>query len=189
MLAFFVHVPASVGYWLVFLLVMGETAGALVPGETALILAGSLAGQGRLSLPLVFACGAAGAIAGDNIGYLIGARGIRLLVRRFGPKLVRRSEQFFERHGPKAVFVARWIPGLRLVGAWFAGSARMRWRTFLPWNALGGICWSATISGIAYLVGRAAGGVFAAVGVALSAAVLLAFAHQLRRRRGNGANL
>lgn len=59
MLALFVHVPASVGYWLVFLLVVAETAGALVPGETALIVAASLAGQGKLSLPLVWACAAA----------------------------------------------------------------------------------------------------------------------------------
>lgn len=182
-LALFVHAPTSVGYWLVFVLVMGETAGALVPGETALIVAGSLAGQGKLSLPLVFACGAAGAIAGDNIGYLIGARGVRLLVRRFGPQLVRRGEEFFERHGPKAVFLARWIPGLRLVGAWFAGAARMPWRTFLPWNALGGICWSASISGTAYLIGHATGGVFGAIGAALGAAVLLTFAGWLRRLR------
>ena len=181
--------PASVGYWFVFLLVMGETAGALVPGETALIHAGSLAGQGRLSLPIVFACGAAGAIAGDNIGYLIGARGIRLLARRFGPRLVSRGEQFFDRHGPRAVFLARWIPGLRLVGTWFAGSARMRSRTFLPWNSLGGACWSATISGTAYLIGQAAGGVFAAVGATLSTAVVLAVAHQIWCRRGDRARL
>ena len=186
MLALIAYVPKGVGYGLVFLLVMGETAGLLIPGETALIVAGSLAGQGDLSLPLVFACGAAGAIAGDNIGYLIGARGVRLLARRVGPRLVLRGEGFFERHGPRAVFLARWIPGLRLFGAWFAGAARMRWRTFLPWNALGGICWSASISGTAYLVGRAAGGVFAAIGVALAAASLLAVGHAVWRHRRNG---
>ena len=125
MLALIVHVPGGVGCWLVFLLVAGETAGALVPGEPALIVAGSLAGRGTLSLPLVVAAGAAGAIVGDSAGYLIGARGVRLLASRFGPRLVRYGERFFERHGPKAVFLARWIPGLRLVGAWFAGAASM----------------------------------------------------------------
>ena len=120
-----------------------------MPGETALIVAGSLAGQGTLSLPLVITAGAAGAIAGDTIGYLIGTRGLRLLVRRVGPGLVQRGERFFERHGPKAVFLARWIPGLRLVGAWFAGAARMPWRRFFPWNALGGLCWATSITGTA----------------------------------------
>jgi len=168
-----VHVPASVGYWLVFLLVAGETAGALVPGETALIVAASLTGQGKLSLPLVWLCAASGAILGDNIGYLIGARGLRLLVRRFGPEQVRRGESFFQRHGPKAVFFARWIPGLRLVGAWFAGAAHMPWRRFLPWNALGGMTWAASIALTAHAIGHAAGGVFASIGAALGIALLL----------------
>ncbi len=181
-LAFLVPVPADVGYPLVFALVAAETAGALLPGETALIVAASLAGQGRLSLPLVWLCGATGAIVGDNVGYLIGDRGLGLLARRFGPELVRRGEAFFERHGPKAVFLARWIPGLRLVGAWFAGAARMPWRSFLPWNALGGMCWAASISGTAYLIGHAAGSVFGAVGAALAAAIVLFLAARFWRR-------
>lgn len=176
-----VHVPASAGYGLVFLLVAGETAGALVPGETALIVAASLAAQGRLSLLLVWASAAAGAIIGDNIGYLIGARGLRLLARRLGPKLVARGEYFFVQHGPKAVFFARWIPGLRLFGAWFAGAAAMPWRRFLPWNALGSVTWAASISGTAFLIGHAAGAVFGAIGAVL-AAVILFFAATLSWR-------
>jgi membrane protein DedA with SNARE-associated domain len=173
LLAALVHLPANVGYGLVFLLVAAETAGALVPGETALIVAASLAGQGKLSLALVWACAAFGAIVGDSIGYLIGARGLRLLMRRVGPKLVTRGEAFFARHGPKAVFFARWIPGLRLVGAWFAGAARMPWRRFLIWNALGGLCWAASIAVIAFLIGHAAGAVFGVVGAILAATLLL----------------
>lgn len=182
LLAALVHLPASIGYGLVFVLVAAETAGAFVPGETALIVAASLAGQGRLSLPLVWACATTGAIAGDNIGYLIGARGLRLLVRRVGPGVVGRGELFFARHGPRAVFFARWIPGLRLVGAWFAGAARMPWRRFLLWNALGGMTWAASIAVTASLVGRAAGGVFAAIGVALAAATSLLLGGLVWRR-------
>jgi membrane protein DedA with SNARE-associated domain len=181
--ALLVQVPASVGYWLVFLLVAAETAGALVPGETALIVAASLAGQGKLSLALVWACATSGAILGDSLGYLIGARGLRLLARRFGPGLVRRGELFFARHGPKAVFLARWIPGLRLVGAWFAGAARMPWRRFLPWNALGGIAWAASIAVTADLIGHAAGSVFGAIGAVLAAATLLVAGSFVWRRR------
>jgi membrane protein DedA with SNARE-associated domain len=173
LLAALVQLPASVGYGLVFLLIAAETAGALVPGETALIVAASLAGHGKLSLTFVVACGAFGAIVGDNIGYLIGARGLRLLTRRVGPKLVTRGEAFFARHGPKAVFFARWIPGLRLVGAWFAGAARMPWPRFLVWNALGGVCWAASIAVTAFLIGHAAGAVFGVVGAILAATLLL----------------
>lgn len=182
-LAFFVHIPPDLGYGLVFALVAGETAGALVPGETALIVAGALAGDGELSLPFVIAAGAAGAIVGDNVGYLIGRRGLRLLARRFGPQLVERGERFFARHGPKAVLLARWLPGLRLVGAWFAGAARMRWRTFLPWNALGAAAWAASIAVTAAAIGRAAGGVFGAIGAALGAALLVAVGVRVLRRR------
>ena len=180
--ALFVDVPANLGYALVYLLVAGETAGALLPGETALILAGALAGQGKLSLPIVVGVGAAGAITGDNIGYLIGARGLRLLLRRFGPGLVRRGEVFFERHGPKAVFLARWLPGLRLVGAWFAGASRMPWPQFLFWNALGGVAWAASVAVSADLIGHAAGGLLGALGAAIGAVIVLAFATRRLRR-------
>jgi membrane-associated protein len=172
-LAALVQLPASVGYGLVFLLVAGETAGALVPGETALIVAASLAGQGTLSLTLVWAAAATGAIAGDSIGYLIGAHGLRLLVRRVSPNLLSRGDAFFTRHGAKAVFFARWIPGLRLVGAWFAGAARMPWPRFLVWNALGGVCWAASIAVTAFLIGHAAGAIFGVVGAILAATLLL----------------
>ena len=181
-LALFVDLPPDLGYVLVYLLVAGETAGALVPGETALILAGALAGQGKLSLPIVIAVGAAGAITGDTIGYLIRTRGLRMLLRRFGPGLVRRGEAFFERHGPKAVFLARWLPGLRLVGAWFAGASRMPWPRFLFWNALGGVAWAASVAVSADLIGHAAGGLLGALGAALGAAILLAIASRYLRR-------
>jgi membrane protein DedA with SNARE-associated domain len=84
MLAALFNVPANIGYPLLFVLVAAESAGALVPGETSLIVAGALAGQGQLSLPLVIAVAAAAAIAGDNTGYLIGRRGLRRLLDRPG---------------------------------------------------------------------------------------------------------
>lgn len=80
----FFGVPAEIGYLGVFLLVAGETADALVPGETALIVAGALASRGELSLPLVIAAGAAGAIVGDNVGFVVGGRGLRFLLTTGG---------------------------------------------------------------------------------------------------------
>lgn len=182
-------VPAEIGYLGVFLLVAGETAGALVPGETALIVAGALASRGDLSLPLVIASGAAGAIVGDNIGFLVGGRGLRWLLTTGGrwtherAWLVAEGERFFARHGPKAVLLARWLPGLRLVGAWFAGGSGMHWRVFAFWNAVGGIAWSASVSGAAYLLGRAAGWAFGLVGLALGTLLVVALGAAFTRRK------
>jgi membrane-associated protein len=164
MLAALVNVPAGIGYPLLFLLVAGESAGALVPGETSLIVAGALAAQGRLSLVVVIAVAASAAILGDNLGYLIGRRGLRRLLDRPGRRaaarrrLVERGEKFFARRGAAAVFFARWLPGLRVVTAWLAGTDRMPWRRFLLWNTLGGIAWAATIGSLAYVLGRGGGG-------------------------------
>ena len=170
MLAALVNVPAGIGYPLLFLLVAGESAGALVPGETSLIVAGALAAQGRLSLPLVIAVAASAAIVGDNTGYLLGRRGLRRLLDRPGRRaatrrrLVERGEKFFARRGAAAVFFARWLPGLRVVTSWLAGTDRMPWHRFLLWNTLGGIAWAATIGSLAYLLGRSGGGALGAIG-------------------------
>src|SRR5690349_15721366 len=118
MLAALVSVPTNLGYPLLALLVGAESAGALVPGETALIVAGALAGDGRLSLPLVIVVAASAAIVGDNVGYLIGRRGLRRLFERSArsprrQRLLERGQAFFRRNGSAAVFFGRWIPGLR----------------------------------------------------------------------------
>jgi undecaprenyl-diphosphatase len=167
-----------------FALVGGESAGLFLPGETALITAAVLASRGRLDLPVVIAVAAAGAIVGDNVGYLAGRRGIRRLLRR-RQALVGRAEVFFERRGAPAVFFARWITGLRVVAAWVAGASAMPWRRFLVWNALGGIAWATTVGVLAYVLGRAAARVLGAVGVAafvLVAVIVLAVLAWRRRR-------
>jgi membrane protein DedA with SNARE-associated domain len=191
MLAALVNVPAGIGYPLLFVLVGAESAGALVPGETALIVAAALAGQGRLSLPLVIAVASGGAILGDNIGYLIGRRGLRRLLDRPGRRSVRRQrllergEAFFVRHGSAAVFFGRWLPGLRVVASWLAGANRMRWRRFLVWNALGGISWATTIGAAAYLLGRSASGSLGAIGLAgLAIATLVYLVSRIRGLHG-----
>src|ERR1700720_2186584 len=189
MLAALINVPAGIGYPLLFLLFAGESGGALVPGETSLIVAGALAAQGRLSLPLVIAVAASAAILGDSTGYLIGRRGLRRLLDRPGRRaavrrrLVERGETFFARRGAAAVFFARWLPGLRVVTCWLAGAERMPWRRFLLWNALGGIAWAATIGALAYLLGRRGSGSLGAIGfVGLGLAGLVYLVAHVRRR-------
>ena len=188
MLASLINVPTGIGYPLLFAFVAAESAGALVPGETSLIVAAALAGQGTLSLPLVIAVAAGAAIVGDNVGYVIGRRGLRRLVDRPGRwaagrrQLVERGEEFFARHGSPTVFFGRWLPGLRVVTSWLAGADRMPWRRFLVWNALGGITWAATIGALAYVVGRSAAGSLGAIGfVGLGVAALVYLIVRIRR--------
>jgi membrane protein DedA with SNARE-associated domain len=184
-----IAVPASIGYPVLFAFVAVESAGVLVPGETSLIVAATLAGQGKLSLPLVILVAAAAAILGDNVGYVIGRKGVRRLVDRPGRgaerrrRLVVRGEAFFARRGAAAVFFGRWLPGLRAAASWLAGANRMPWRRFVLWNALGGIAWATTVGSLAYVVGRSVGSSLNAIGlVVIGLAILLYLIGRLRGR-------
>jgi membrane protein DedA with SNARE-associated domain len=181
------------GYLVLFLLVMAESGGVPVPGETALITCGVLASQGQLQIELVIIVAASAAIVGDNLGYQIGRRGGRWLLQRPGPfhrqrlQVLASGEPFFERHGPKAVFFGRFLLGLRVWASWLAGATHMRWRSFLFWNACGGICWATAIGLLAYFLGHTAGNAIQTFGLFGLVAVLLVvggfvIAH-LRHRR------
>jgi len=132
-----IGLPRRLGYLVVFVLVGVESAGVPVPGETALITAGVLAHRGEVSIELVIAVAAAAAIIGDNVGYLIGRTGGRRLLEQPGfleghrRAVLRTGEPFFARHGPKAVFLGRWVAGLRIAAAWLAGITKMPWPVFL----------------------------------------------------------
>jgi len=183
-----------VGYPLLFALVAIETMGVPVPGETALLAAAVLASRGDLDIEVVIALAAAGAILGDNVGYMIGRHGGRRLLSRSGRMEAQRrrvleyGEPFFARHGGKAVFFGRWMAGLRIWSAWLAGINRMRWPAFVFWNAAGGIVWALSVGLIAYYLGeagdraiRTAG--FVGAGGALASG-LFVYALVRRRRRG-----
>src|SRR5438874_8126404 len=187
---------SRVGYPLLFVMVMAESSGLLVPGETALIAASVLASQGKLKIELVIALAASAAIVGDNIGYVIGRKGGRWVLERPGrfyrqrQEVLRIGEPFFERHGSKAVFFGRFLLGLRVWASWLAGITRMHWRSFVLWNALGGICWATSVGLIAYFLGHSAGNAIKTFGLYGLAAALVGIASLLwlhrrqRRRRG-----
>ncbi|HEV3284492.1 MAG TPA: DedA family protein [Solirubrobacteraceae bacterium] len=189
------HLLQVAGYPLLFLIVMGESAGVPLPGETALITGAVLASKGKLQIEVVIVLAAAAAIVGDNIGYLIGRKGGRWLLERPGRferhrrEVLEMGEPFFERHGPKAVFFGRFILGLRTWASWLAGATRMHWRSFVVWNALGGICWATAIGLLAYVLGHAAGNVVETFGIFGLVAGVLAIgggfiaARRHRRRR------
>jgi membrane protein DedA with SNARE-associated domain len=185
---------AHVGLPVLFLLIAIETMGVPVPGETALFTAGVLASRGKLSIEAVIAVSAAGAILGDNVGFAIGRRYGRRLLTAAGPfqhhrrRVIELAEPFFDRHGPKAVFLGRWVTGLRITASWMAGVSGMRWRVFLPYNAAGGIGWAASIGLLAYLLGHSAEKIVHAVGlgglvVAVVAGAALWYLLRRRRRR------
>ena len=145
-----------------FLVVMLESGGVPLPGETALVAASIFASQGNLNIVEVIVVAAAAAIIGDNLGYWVGRTGGRRLLQRFGPlrrwsgRTLPRTERFFERHGGKTIFLARFFSVLRVTAAWVAGISRMHWWTFFLWNAAGGICWALLVGLIAYYFGHAA---------------------------------
>jgi Uncharacterized membrane-associated protein len=163
-------------------------------GETALIAAGVYASKGHLSIEATIAVAAVAAIIGDNIGYWIGREGGRRLIdryawlRRWGDRVLPPAERFFERHGGKAVFLARFFGGLRVTGAWMAGITRMTWWRFLFWNAAGGIIWALLVGLLAFYAGKAAAdalaryGVYAAIAAGVLVVIGIAVLHVVRRR-------
>ncbi|MCA1731638.1 MAG: DedA family protein, partial [Actinobacteria bacterium] len=151
------------GYLIVFLGVLLESTGVPLPGETILIAAGVMVQRGHLDLGDAIVFGILGAVVGDQIGYWVGREGGRPFVLRWGryvlitPERLGRAEGFFDRHGGKAVFLARFVAGLRVFGALVAGISRMRWRTFLFYNALGGASWAAVAVLVGYFLGGSLG--------------------------------
>ncbi len=193
MLAALISIPQNLGYPVLFGLVMVESMGIPVPGETSIILAGLAANQGNLTIELVILVAAAAAIIGDNIGFEIGRRGGRVLLEKPGPferqrrQMLAVADPFFARHGAKAVFFGRWIAGLRVWAALFAGASEMRRRTFFVWNAAGGIGWAASVALAAYFGGRAVEQVVAKVGLygGIAVAAVLVGLLLLHRRRAH----
>lgn len=100
---------------------------------------------------------------GDQLGYWAGREGGRRFVLRWGrylfisPERLARAEAFFERHGGKAVFLARFFSGLRVFGALVAGTSRMRWGSFLIYNVLGGAIWATAVVLLGYFLGSSLG--------------------------------
>jgi membrane protein DedA with SNARE-associated domain len=167
------------GLPLLFVVVMLESFGVPLPGETALIVFGILASRGNYEVEWVIAVAAVAAIVGDNLGYwVIGRLGGRALFRRwrwlsrYAERVLPAAERIMARHGGKTVFLGRFIAILRFTAAWVAGLGRMPWWRFLFWNAAGGICWAVAVGLVAFYGGKAAAdaiqryGLFAAGGVA-----------------------
>jgi membrane protein DedA with SNARE-associated domain len=173
---------STYGYAAVFLIVGAESVGIPVPGETTLTLAALYAGSThRLSIVGVIAAAAAGAIIGDNIGYLLGRSGGYPLLRRYGHYVrinehrVKIGRYLFDRHGGKVVFFGRFISILRTYAAFLAGTMKMAWRRFLVFNAAGGIVWALVFGLGFYYFASVLEALRAPLDIAIGVAAVLAF--------------
>ena len=189
------------GYLAVGGLILVEDFGVPAPGETILIAAALYAGAGRLNIVAVAVIAFLAAMIGDNIGFAIGTYGGRRLALRYGKyvllteRRLDRAEATFTRHGGTIVTVARFIEGLRQLNGIIAGISDMRWRRFVPFNALGAALWVGLWVTLGALAGEHITTIYdkaqhyevyllVAIGVLI---VLLIARHLLRRRRERAA--
>jgi membrane-associated protein len=148
------------GYWTVAVALLLENAGIPVPGESILLFASFLAFSGRLHLAWIIVVGTLACTFGDNLGYVIGHWGGRPLLDRWKSffrirqEHLERGEGFFRRFGSPAIFVARFIFGMRVVAGPLAGVLRMPWKQFALFNFLGAGVWVTLISTLGYLSGQ-----------------------------------
>ncbi len=187
-------------YAVVAALVFAEDAlffGFVLPGETAVVIGGVVASQGRVDVRWLTLTVVLAAIAGDTVGYEAG--------RHFGPRIldtralrrhatrVENAQELIRRRGPAAVFFGRFIAFFRAMMPALAGASRMPYRRFLVFNALGGIVWGVGFTLLGYFAGAAYSGVEGLVGrgIAIVLAVVVVagvIVWHVRRRRGGAAD-
>jgi membrane-associated protein len=155
------------GLIVLFLIVFAESGlliGFFLPGDSLLFFAGFLASTagGHVlpgGLPAVAAVAVVAAILGDQVGYLFGRRvGPSLFTRPhsrlFNPANVTKAQGFFDRHGSKTILLARFVPIVRTFAPILAGVGRMRYRTFVTYNVIGGLLWGVGITTLGYFLGN-----------------------------------
>jgi membrane protein DedA with SNARE-associated domain len=154
------HLIENYGYAIVVVLVLAEGVGLPLPGETALITAAAVAAQShRLTIVGVLIASFVGAAGGGVGGYWIGKTGGLHFLTKHGrfigitQQRITKARKFFTKHGPKAVFFARFIAILRMFAGLLAGVTKMPFGIFLLWNALGALVWSILFGVLGYVFG------------------------------------
>lgn len=163
--AFAIHVLQATGYAGLFLLMAGESMVLPIPSEAVMPFAGYLVSTGDMTWAGAILASSLGSLAGSYLSYLMGKHGLLPLVVRYGkyvlvqPHHVERAQEFFGRRGAVAVFVCRFVPGVRHVSSIPAGSARMPLAPFLVASVLGATLWNSLLLFIGYKVGQNAGAI------------------------------
>jgi membrane-associated protein len=151
----------AVGYPGIFAIIFAESGlifAFFLPGATLLFTAGLLAAAGVFNPWILIPLVTLAAILGDNVGYWFGNKiGIKLFTkpdsRFFRQEHLRRTQHFYEKHGAKAVFLARFVPIIRTFTPVVAGIASMHYRTFVTYNILGALAWATGVTTLAYVLG------------------------------------
>jgi membrane-associated protein len=192
-----ISTAGTVGVVVIIFAESGIPLGFVLPGKSLLFTAGLLASQGRLNLPVLLVGCVLAAIAGEQVGYMLGQRiGPALWVRPDG-RFIRqshllRAQAYFDRRGPATVVLARFLPVVRTFTPILAGVARMRLATFIIYNVVGGILYPACFLLLGYTLGRTVAGIDNYV-LPIVTAIALAFAlpalvHHARLVRSNRVN-
>jgi membrane-associated protein len=141
----------EIGVMFIIFAETGLLVGFFLPGDSLLFTAGLLAGTGDLDVALVVVCAFAGAFIGSEVGYLIGKQvGPRLFTKQesrfFKQEYVERTHAFFERHGPKTIVLARFVPIVRTFTPVMAGVGNMQRRVYTLYNLIGALLWAVGLS-------------------------------------------
>ena len=174
------HILSTYGYYAVFLVVMLESAGIPMPGETILVSAAIYCStKHQLDIRLVIAAAAAGAIIGDNIGFWAGREFGPVILRRWGPRVglderkQKLGQYLFKKYGGAIVFFGRFVAMLRAFAALLAGANRLSPPVFFAYNAAGGIVWAALFGLGGYLLGQGIERIAGPIGYAALAAAII----------------
>lgn len=157
------HFIETVSYFGIFAIIFAETGlliGFFLPGDSLLFTAGFLASQDKLNLWILLAASVSAAVLGDQVGYMLGRRYGRGYFdkpesRLFKPKNLVLAEEFFEKHGGRAIILARFIPFARTFVPVVAGISHMQYRHFASYNVAGAVLWGAGVTLLGYFLGNA----------------------------------
>lgn len=159
---FLIETFGTLGILVIVFIESGLLVGVFLPGDSLLFTAGVLSANNALpDLWILLVLIPLAAIAGDQVGYLIGRRAGPAVFKRpdsrfFKQEYVERSQRFFDRHGPRTIVLARFVPIVRTIAPVMAGVANMRYRTFLTYNVIGATAWGIGVTTLGYSLGHVA---------------------------------
>ncbi|MBI3442422.1 MAG: VTT domain-containing protein [Candidatus Sungbacteria bacterium] len=156
----FAKTVGIIGIFLVTFAESGLFIGFFLPGDSLLFTAGFLASQGFFSIGLLMPLCFFAAVLGDSVGYSFGRRvGKKMFTKEdsllFRKNHLHRASEFYERHGGKTIILARFMPIVRTFAPIVAGTAQMRYASFLFYNIIGGLLWAVGLTGLGYFLGSA----------------------------------
>lgn len=189
------HLVHAYGYWAVVIVLVLESFGVPIPGETILIAAGTYAGETHnLSVWLIWLSASIGVLIGSSAGYWVGTKGGYPLLRRYGRYIHMNEPEIkvglyvFDRYGAIVVSAGRFVAVLRTYSAFLAGTNRMKPHKFAAFNFIGAVAWTGVWSLLAYYVGKSLGSAskpvdytVGAVAIVLVVVVILVVRHQAKR--------